>query len=69
MRFPELTCLDYFLWDYIINKVYEISLADIEGLNMKITIGFLAPDMLRSERRNITLICIKQNGELLKQLV
>lgn len=58
-RSPDLNPLDYFLWGYLKNFVYETQPLDAEDLKNRIRNGF------NSIRRNILLRTV--NGELVKR--
>lgn len=68
-RSPDLTVLDYFLWGYIKNDVYQKTSANMEELRMRIVEAFqkVTPVMLRNATQGLRRrldSCIAQNGGL-----
>ena len=68
-RSPDLTCLDFFLWDYMKQQVYETVVETEEDLVARITVaaGTIAdmPGIFELTRQSIArrcTACIQANG-------
>ena len=73
-RSPDLTPLDFFLWGYVKQKVYQQNIKDLNDLRQSITvtINSIKPDVLKrvfseiSKRLNLVII---NNGGHIEQLI
>lgn len=73
-RSPDLNPLDYYLWGYLKNKVYDRSCKTIEELQEKIMEAFetIEPEVIQAAIHQMdfrTSTCIEQNGAHFEQLM
>lgn len=74
-RSPDLTCLDYFLWGYVKNLVYELNPPiNVESLKTRIRNAFqsVTPAMINNVHRSFNeriQLCIHQNGQNFEHLL
>jgi len=52
-RSPDITCLNFFLWGYVKDKVFSTPVPDITNMKARITDAFatVTEDMLENTRR------------------
>lgn len=73
-RSPDLTCLDFFLWGYIKNIVYNTPPTTPNDMKQRITNAFatIGHGMLTNVKRSYAeriLLCIAQNGRQFEHLL
>lgn len=73
-RSPDLNPLDYYLWGYLKNKVYDRQVRRIEEINGRMleTLGAIEPQTIRAAVQEMdirTALCIQQHGGHFEQLM
>lgn len=73
-RSPDLTCVDFFLWGYVKNIVYEIPPTTRENMENRILSAFqtITPQMLtrvRNSFRKRVQLCIENDGAQVEHLL
>lgn len=73
-RSPDLTCLDFFLWGYLKNEVYDTPPTTLENTKERIRAAFrrVTPQMLLNVKQSFierVVLCIQQDGRHFEHLL
>lgn len=73
-RSPDLTPLDFFIWGFVKNRIYQYSFESEQQLRERVTAAFnsITPEMLRdvlSSTVKRSYLCLENNGNLFEHLL